>query len=47
MAWIIEDDYQGCYQDDDGQWYNPVGNKIRPPEDFDTNSEGYTPFGDE
>ena len=32
----------------DGEnWYNSSGEALRNPEEYDTNSEGYTPFGDE
>ena len=28
-------------------WYNKLGNVLRNPEEYNTYSEGYTPFGDE
>ncbi len=35
-AWVVDD----CY-------YNRFGQQLRDPEEYNTNSEGYTPFGDE
>lgn len=29
------------------QFYNRSGQKLRDPEEYDQDSEGYTPFGDE
>lgn len=32
----------------DGEhFYNRAGDRLRDPAEFDENSEGYTPFGDE
>jgi hypothetical protein len=28
-------------------YYNQLGQELRSPEEYDTSSEGYTPFGDE
>ena len=33
--------------DENGQYYNSSGQELRDPEEYDCNSEGYTPFGDE
>jgi hypothetical protein len=33
--------------DEDGNYYNHIGNRLRDPSEYDTSSEGYTPFGDE
>ena len=30
-----------------GQFYNCSGDKLRDPKEYDSCSEGYTPFGDE
>lgn len=30
-----------------GQFYNRSGQELRDPEEYDPNSESYTPFGDE
>jgi len=34
-------------QDENGIYYNRAGDQLRDPEEYDTSSEGYTPFGDE
>ena len=28
-------------------YYNQFGQELRSPDEYDSNSEGYTPFGDE
>ena len=28
-------------------WHNDSGQELRDPSEYDMNSEGYTPFGDE
>jgi hypothetical protein len=28
-------------------WFNQSGQNLRNPDEYDTNQEGYTPFGDE
>jgi hypothetical protein len=33
--------------DDDGNYYNRSGSRLRSPEEYNPHSEGYTPFGDE
>jgi len=33
--------------DADGTYYNHSRQELRDPEEYDCNSEGYTPFGDE
>lgn len=33
--------------DEDGNYYNNMGNRLRCPEEYNPRSEGYTPFGDE
>lgn len=35
------------YTNDDGNWYNRCGQLLRNPNEYNSNSEGYTPFGDE
>jgi len=32
---------------EDGVFYNSAGDPLRDPEEYDSYSEGYTPFGDE
>lgn len=31
----------------DGSWYNDFGQTLQNPAEYDNESEGYTPFGDE
>ena len=33
--------------DEEGNYYNSYGAKLRNPEDYNTRNESYTPFGDE
>lgn len=35
------------YDSIDDVWYNKSGSRLRDPEEYNTMSEGYTPFGDE
>jgi len=35
------------YNADTDTWYNCSGQELRDPSEYDTNTEGYTPFGDE
>jgi hypothetical protein len=32
---------------DTGVYYNASGSRLRDPEEYNRNTEGYTPFGDE
>ena len=41
-------DYAGTIAYHDGQnYYNDFGEILRNPSQYDTSSDGYTPFGDE
>jgi hypothetical protein len=33
--------------DENGQYYNSFGQELRDPGEYDRDTEGYTPFGDE
>jgi len=33
--------------DEDGDYYNEFGQKLRDPSEYCDSAEGYTPFGDE
>lgn len=35
------------YDADNNVYYNLFGQQLRNPKEYNTNSEGYTPFGDE
>lgn len=35
------------YDDETDTFYNASGQRLRDPSEYDANSEGYTPFGDE
>ena len=35
------------YDSETDTWYNHSGQQLRDPEEYNPNSEGYTPFGDE
>jgi hypothetical protein len=35
------------YDNKTGIFYNQSGQELRSPEEYDLNTEGYTPFGDE
>lgn len=35
------------YDTETEQFYNGYGQELRNPEEYNTSSEGYTPFGDE
>jgi hypothetical protein len=34
------------YDKKNDQWYNDFGQELRDPEEYNTSSKGYTPFGD-
>ena len=35
------------YDEENDIYYNRSGQRLRNPKEYDNNSEGYTPFGDE
>jgi hypothetical protein len=35
------------YDPEEDCFHNAFGQQLRNPKEYDTNSEGYTPFGDE
>ena len=35
------------YNSDTDTWYNSCGQELRDPSEYEMNTEGYTPFGDE
>lgn len=46
----VEYGYTGTtalYDADNDVYYNEFGQQLRDPSEYDTHSEGYTPFGDE
>ena len=40
------DSYEN-YDEKTDTWYDNSGQELRDPIEYDVNSEGYTPFGDE
>ena len=40
-------DFYELYDAEMDQWFNMSGQSLRNPEEYDVNTEGYTPFGDE
>lgn len=46
-AYYSPSDSYEDYDPETGIFYNAFGQPLRDPADYDLNSEGYTPFGDE
>ena len=48
---LIETNYpcgtNALWNPETNEYYNMWGSRLRDPQEYDRNSEGYTPFGDE
>ena len=45
--WFSPSESMEYYDPEEDCFYNAFGQQLRNPKEYDTNSEGYTPFGDE
>ena len=47
QAYYAPSDSYELMDESTGQFYNHSGQPLRDPDEYDSYSEGYTPFGDE
>ena len=47
IGYYLPSDSNEYYDDETETYYNRSGQELRDPEEYNPDSEGYTPFGDE